>query len=547
MSDLLYFNGINGATGQYGLAATTEQLVARIKGESPPENLPDLNKKMEMQEAIYGTVEGVDATDLSQAGWGVIFVFDPAQHQKNEAIKEALSALLKLRESQAGPYYQVFEGPKRKGGGYRPGETKVSFLARNGVGAGPVDPVKGVPYYLLIVGSPADVSCRFQYQLDVQFAVGRIDFGDDLDAYAKYATSVVMAETGGVQLPRKVSFFGVENPDDKATALSREHLVQPLYEKLSTRSDLGATGWQMDAWVRERATKAQLQRLLAGDQTPALLFTASHGMEFPQGDPRQIPHQGALLCQDWPGPNEWRQAIPQDHYLAGDDLTDEDNLMGLIAFYFACYGAGTPLWDEFSGQAPPDRRTIAPYPFMAALPTRMLSQGALAVIGHVERAWGYSFFWPRAGEQTAVFESTLASLLKGHPLGSAFDYFNERYAELSTDLTSQIDDIVGWGRVDYDSQELIGLWTANNDARGYVIVGDPAVRLPVVKTGTDPILRPTIEVEYEFDPSSISPPPPAEAVIQKPDGITEQDWQQTPLAVQQYIQRLQAQLGQREA
>ena len=41
------------------------------------------------------------------------------------------------------------------------------------------------------------------------------------------------------------------------------------------------------------------------------------------------------------------------------------------------------------------------------LPMRLLNQGALAVIGHIERAWGYSFFWPNAGEQVTVFESTL--------------------------------------------------------------------------------------------------------------------------------------------
>jgi hypothetical protein len=232
--------------------------------------------------------------------------------------------------------------------------------------------------------------------------------------------------------------------------------------------------------LREQATKAQFTNLLVDKQTPALLFAACHGMGFPLGNDHQLSHQGALLCQDWPGPNQWRGAIPQDFYFSGDDLASDANLHGKIAFFFACYGAGTTLYDEFSKQAFKQRQQIAPYAFLARLPMKMLSHergGVLAVIGHVERAWGYSFSWAGAGQQTTVFESALARLMDNYPVGTALEFFNERYAELASDLTVELEEIE-FGK-QADQYALSQLWTANNDARCYAIIGDPAVRLCV--------------------------------------------------------------------
>jgi hypothetical protein len=472
---LLCFNGINGATGAYGLPPmTSQQLAGLITGEMPPDDLIELGKRYFRDSTKQrGVIEGVDPTRLEEAGWGVILA-----HDADPAVLDALSELLDLRREQAGDRFRVYAGSD----GLQPEESKTSFLARHGIGPGPVNPEK-IPYYLLLVGSPEAIPFRFQYQLDVQYAVGRIHF-ETTQEYIHYARSVVSAESGQVQLPRRSALFGVTNPNDQATRLSTRYLVQPIREHLQER----VPGWEFQAFLQADANKAQLRRLLGGDQTPALLFTASHGMEFPLSDSRLIPHQGALLCSDWPGPKEWKKDIPQHFYFAGDDLQNDADLLGRITFHFACYGAGTPLLDPFARQAFKERLPQAPHPFISTLPSRLLSHprgGALAVIGHIDRTWGYSFLWPGACAQTEVFESALQRLLQGSPVGHAMDFFDSRYAELSTVLNEEREDIEQTGRP-YDARELSGIWTANNDARGYVILGDPAVRLPVAEPGENP-------------------------------------------------------------
>jgi DNA/RNA endonuclease G (NUC1)/V8-like Glu-specific endopeptidase len=497
--ELFCFNGINGATGNYLLPPISADAIAAIaRGEAlDPRLKKDLAFWAERATTeTFGPAAGIDFGNVAETGWGVIFRFDC-----DPAVRDALIPLLNHRKEQASKSkatrYKEFTGAA----GYRPGENNKGesnreFLARFGVEASqPADPDKGVPYYLLIVGSPEQIPFRFQYQLDVQYAVGRIWF-ETLEEYAQYAQSVVAAETRKVRVARKAVFFGVQNADDPATNLSATEMVRPLAERMpQLLADNGIVPWDVTTIVGDNAKKARLSKLLGGSETPSLLFTASHGMGFPNGDPRQIAHQGALLCQDWPGPRTWNRAIPQDHYFSADDVSSDANLQGMIAFHFACYGAGTPRMDDFAHQAFRNPVEIAPHAFVANLPRRLLGHpkgGALAVVGHVERAWGYSFFWNRIGRQLQTFESALYQVMAGQPLGSAMDFFNSRYAALSTELTAELEDIK-FGK-EPDNLFLAGTWTAHNDARSYVILGDPAVRLPLIEKGEQESRAPVVPI-----------------------------------------------------
>jgi Peptidase family C25 len=471
VAENLYFNGINAATGDYLLQPLSAQIVSNVaRGERlDPEDVRELKKHFSDVTSTYlGVIEGIDPADLGQAGWGVVFATDA-----DPAVRDALKPLLEHRRDQAS---KVSEGRFKVYAdvdAYRAGEAGRQFLVRQGAAPGqPANP-DVVPYYLLLVGDPEAIPYRVQYQLDVTYGVGRIHF-DTPEEYARYAQAVIDAEMGEPRAST-ATFLGVRNEGDKATTMSADHLVDPLSKKLTERMPL----WSVTAKIGEgQANKQDFAGAIGGAQTPTLVFTASHGVGFPNGDPRQLAHQGAPLCQDWPGPDRWRQGLSPDFYFSAEDIGDQANVAGLVAFFFACYGAGTPKIDEFGQQALGQAPEIAPHAFVGKLPQRLLGHpkgGALAVVGHVERAWGYSFMWPRIGEQLDVFLSTLTGVMNGRRLGAAIEYFNDRYAALTTELEDEKDNLQFGGTP--DPMGLSGLWTARNDARNYVLLGDPAVRI----------------------------------------------------------------------
>lgn len=527
---LLHFNGLNCATGRYGIEPISgDDLAAVLRGEKPVENLAQLSARLDQAHPLK---IGTDAKRLDQCGWAVIFA-----HDADPALLEALEPLLKLRAAQTGPRFRVLfgkagrDGTRKADAGYRVGESLRDFLAERGVSEGVADPDE-LGYYVLIVGSPQAIPFSFQYHLDVNRGVGRLHF-DRLQDYASYARSVVECESGRVKLPRRLVVFGPQNEDDASTELSSRYLIRPLLPKLRQKGPLstwapGLAGseqpkldWSIESVLGEAATKSKLLGYLSGPDTPALLFTASHGAEFPLADTRLLPHQGALVCQDWPGPEQHRGAIPQDFYVAGDDISASAKLLGLITFHFACFGGGSSRLDQFvlqGGRSQPTQ--IAPKDFVAELPRRLLAHpagGALASIAHVERTWGYSFLSPNGRTQTAMFESVLSQLMAGTPIGWVTEVINLRYAELAAQLAEALGDL----KFDPNAIEpyrLAEIWTLSNDLRSNIILGDPAVRLPL--SLTDEAARPTLvgEAVEVHEVRTAAPLPATAATTASPIG-----------------------------
>jgi hypothetical protein len=461
------FNGIDGATGQYLLPPLSQRQVADLARREPRYYLPDsLESGAERSSGEKGPAEGVDPRDLGQTGWGVIFA-----RSVTPAVREALAPLLGLRKSQAS---RVKEGRFLELD-HRLGESKTGFLSRHGIAPGPAEPDR-MPYYLLLVGDPAQMPFEFQYQLDVQYAVGRIHF-ETLGEYDSYARTVVEAESGRVRRPPAAAFFAPRHHGDRPTQLSAVHLAAPLAAKFAGEYP----NWSVRTALADEATKGRLEALLAGPDTPALLFTAGHGLCFHSGDKRQLSLQGSLICQDWQGPG---QPLQDGHVLAADDVPESARIAGMIAFHFSCFGAGTPRFDGFP-QALHGHREIAPRAFLSRLSRRLLAHpagGALAVVGHVDRAWSWSFTGLTGDGPTLrpVFENTLKRLANGYPIGYAMEFFNSCYAELASDLDDEIK-----RATDSRDERLAQLWTGRNDARNYAVLGDPAVRLAVPPPQSD--------------------------------------------------------------
>lgn len=469
-------NGINGATGQYDREPVEiEELARALRGQDPQSvaaaHVSERGYKLNQPAFVRGLPWGVEQHDVTRAGWGLVIHRDESQD-----VREELKRLLTHRRNCLG-----MDAPVRELV-YHPGESATAWLGRHDVAWHNITPSK-VPYYLLWVGSPQQMPFQIIREIDSEYCVGLLDLATPED-YKRYVSNVIDYESKPIANGREAVFFGTRHAFDDATKLSADWLIGPLTDGVTASGTTPADpavapqlGFRQRKLISERATRqALIDVLTASGPPPSLLFTATHGMVWPNGHAQQLAGQGALLCQDWPGFG----AMAPGHYFSAADVPADARLAGMITFHFACYGAGTPATDEYAferGVAPP---TIAPRPFTAALPRKLLthpSGGALACISHIERAWPYSITGGVQSPQIRAFQKALAQILTGRPVGLAVQEFNDLSATLSNVLTRMLGNIHHGTAV--DDVELVSTWTHRNDAAGFVLLGDPAVRLRV--------------------------------------------------------------------
>jgi hypothetical protein len=409
----------------------------------------------------------VPVYDISEAGWGVI-----VHEQTDEGILNEIDKLRAHRKKHNNiPDKLCPEMIKLTGvPDYR------KFLAKMNVSPG-FGSVEKLPYYLLIVGGPELIPYRFQYELASEYAVGRIAFRDT-EGYRAYIEQLIDYETAAfVPTERKVVFWGTANEGDYATAISSQLLINPLFDHLDPHIN-----FKKELFIADRpgweASKSNLTGLFARKKAPALLFTASHGLGHLNIDSEEkMRTQGALVTQEWKRGN----STSSDNTYSGEDLKSGMNVRGMVHFAFACFGAGTPVKDDYEKDYPSPRlrQYTTRYPFVSHLANQELAHGALAFIGHVDRAWGFSFIG-EGQQHLEGFDRAIRNMLlekRAWPIGHCLRDLYDKALHLSKSLLEDLHD-VKFGRT-FPPNSIADKWVERNDARAYALIGDPAVKLRV--------------------------------------------------------------------
>ncbi len=428
-------------------------------------------------EALHG-----DPNDLEAQRWAVI----APEGQGGDAALAAVAGLIEHRKSQQGAAPFIYRVPAGM-------DARQSQQWKHGVLRDEEVALDERPRYLLILGDLDNVSLELQHVLANGSFVGRLHC-PTVAGYRAYAEKVVARETGECVSQARSLFYTAQD-GTAAVGIGYRHLVEPcmrMQSDLAGRGKLSIDGPEeipYSDWGPDELL------MMAGDESPSLLCSVSHGLG--------APHKG------WKSPDHQRQlqgalAVAPDEPLTADMVREMPFLPGGIWFCVACFGAGTPPESAYHGWLSLLSETGAVHrnqinavlkslpatgerPFVAALPQALLANpnGPLAVIGHMDLAWTFGFTDPsskrsRASRMLAVQRAILAGSRSGVSLDTLMHVYRETNDELMAGYQLQRD-AAARGQADPVSPGKLGkLWMQRNDLRGYVLLGDPATRLAIV-------------------------------------------------------------------
>ncbi len=343
-----------------------------------------------------------------------------------------------------------------------------------------------VPRYLLILGDLDEVPLELQQVLGGDsFYVGRLTFPDDA-GFESYVAKVLAWEGRPASERKGRSLFYTVQDEDAVVEAGHRRVVSPCLQLCDQQRELGRFPVQD---VLDLDDLAEASRAL-----PSVLLTLSHGVGAPRNGwsstAEQRAFQGAL-------------SLGRRGQISAADMKGQKFLPGGFWFYFACFGAGTPLesayhhWlmdlkkaGRYAASLEPVLASLPPAggkPFTAALPQAVLSHpdGPLGVIGHVDLAWLAAFEDIRGHSQPSRLFGVLKELVDGSRVGVAVNVLSRALTQVSVDLSTYYDRLKQvqkrWSGEEQFRLDLASLWMTRQDLSRYVLLGDPAVRLPLTR------------------------------------------------------------------
>ena len=478
----------------------------------------------EPEEAGHFWDEGGDPNDIELQRWGVI----APQGPEGDRLLALVRPLIEHRQAQQGDAVKVYRVPQKLT------QDEAMRWKKREFDSG-ADLNIEVPRYQLILGDLDQVPLALQQVQASDGYVGRLAFDKEED-YGAYIDKLLRWERAAAGVTKPDSLFFTVHDGTAATAVGHRALVAPGVEVVRKRQQSGQYPANEILEFGDPVTPSPDELLArAGHPDPGVLFTLSHGEGAPRGG--------------WRSPEEQRRrqgamSFGREGKITGEELRSRPFMPGGVWFMLACYGAGTPdasaykHWlaalaaaGQFRGKpeavlaglpGPNDR------PFTAALPQAVLANpdGPLAFMGHIDLAWTYSFQELDSGatNRPARYMAIMRSILKRDRVGVSMRELLRFFDQTNVELTSLYDQEArerSAGRpVQVDAARQGHLWMLRQDLAAYVLLGDPAARLPHAELATAAPRRPqevstssTSSTTSSTSTTSTSPAQPAPAEV----------------------------------